>query len=108
MTKTLAQKIVEALFDLASADGGLLKDRAVNRVAEVLAAHDPIRGINEDLARKTGGLDMADGPDQTVWFTKDAIGKYTFISDSSDRALEAAKDDRHALGLMRHNEKFYG
>ena len=32
----LAEKIVSALFDLATVDGGLVKSRAVARVNEVL------------------------------------------------------------------------
>lgn len=38
----LAEKIVEALFDMGSESGGLVKSRAIERVRQVMAAHQPV------------------------------------------------------------------
>lgn len=40
MSKNLAERIVDALFDLADDDGGLLKSRAIERVNNVISAHE--------------------------------------------------------------------
>ena len=80
--RNLAEKIVSALFDLASVDGGLVKSRAVERVNEVLMAQ-----IDMGLASPAVGVKVAvgGGPFDASHFNISDPGKV-------DPAVGARKD----------------
>ena len=93
MTTSLAQQIVDALFDQASADGGLLKDRAVKRVAEVLSS----RKVHVD-SPYVNYMSIAESDDYDA---RQDVRARAFDTKYRDALVKEYEDKKHLLHRQR-------
>lgn len=101
----LARKITDAIMDYHDTDAPMTDGAVLGIVQDVLKDHDPIRDINEELARQVDGSLLEDTGPAPLNITYVDFGARGVIRDETGRFMTATSNGtktHHMVGDFCH------